>query len=115
MGAPLEDPGARTDAGRAYFFRGGSALDTVPDLVLDGAEAGAQFGAALAGPGDFDRGGRDLIVGAPFDDADGDANDDGADRGSAFFFAGGAALDAVPDAIVDGAQDGGRLGAALAN
>ena len=55
------------------------------------------------------------MVGAPLDDADGNATDEGLDRGSAFVFFGGAALDEVPDAIVDGAQNDGRAGTGIAN
>jgi FG-GAP repeat len=116
VGAPLEDPGALTDAGSAYLFFGGAVLDDVPDLVLEGTETGAQFGAVVASPGDFDGGGRDLVIGAPLDDGDGDASDDGLDRGSAFvYFGGSGVLDGVPDAIVDGTQDGARAATAIAN
>jgi hypothetical protein len=84
VGAPFEDPNGRTDAGSAYLFFGGPAVDNVFDLAFDGAEAGARFGAAVAGPGDFDGGDRDVIIGAPFDDADGNATNNNLDRGSAF-------------------------------
>ncbi len=115
VGAPLEDPAARADAGSAYLFLGGAAVDEIPDLLLDGAEAGGNFGATVAGPGDLNGGGRDLIIGAPLDDADGNATDDALDRGSAFVFFGGAVLDDVPDAIVDGDQIDGRAGTGIAN
>jgi hypothetical protein len=115
VGAPLEDPGGRTDAGSAYLFRGGTGVDAVPDLILDGAETGGQLGAAVAGPGDVNGGGRDLLIGAPFDDADGNASENGLDRGRTFVFFGGAALDATADATLDGAQNDGWAGAAIGN
>ena len=93
VGAPLEDPGARTDAGSAYLFFGGAGVDGIPDLTFTGAEAGAHFGAAVAGPGDINQGGRDLIIGAPLDDADGNATDDALDRGRTFVFFGGSGGD----------------------
>jgi hypothetical protein len=116
VGAPLEDPGAHTDAGRAYLFFGGAAVDAVADLAFDGAETGARFGAVVAGPGDINGGGRDLEIGAPLDDADGNASNDALDRGRVFVFFGGAGpLDNTPDAIINGAQDDAQAGAAIAN
>lgn len=115
VGAPLEDPNSRADAGSAYLFFGGPGVDGDFDLAFDGAEAGARFGAAVAGPGDVNGGGRDVLIGAPRDDADGDASDDGDDRGSAFVFFGGSGLDAIEDAIVDGALDGARAASSIAN
>jgi hypothetical protein len=116
VGAPQENPGGLAEAGRAYLFFGGASVDGVADLTLAGAEAGAHFGATVAGPGDVNGGGRDLLVGAPQDDADGNATDDGLDRGSVFVFYGGpGVLDAASDAVVDGAQDGGELGTAIGN
>src|SRR5688572_2499264 len=72
VGAPLENPNGRADAGSAYLYFGGPGVDEDFDLAFDGVETGARFGAAVAGPGDFDGGDRDVIVGAPRDDADGD-------------------------------------------
>jgi hypothetical protein len=116
VGAPLEDPGSRSDAGRAYLFFGGPAVDAVADLTFDGAEAGAQFGAAVAGPGDVNGGGRDVLIGAPLDDADGNASNNGLDRGRVFvFFGGSGTLDTTPDAVINGTQDDAQSGAAIAN
>ncbi len=116
VGAPREEPGGLTEAGSAYLFRGGSGVDDNPDVIFDGFEADAHFGASVAGPGDLDGGGRDLIVGAPLDDADGNATDDGFDRGSVFVFTGGAGLlDNVEEAIIDGTLDGAQFGTAIGN
>jgi hypothetical protein len=64
IGAPLNDPSGRQDAGRVVFFSvvgNGRILDQV-----FGAEAGGQFGATLANGGDVNGDGRaDLIIGAP--------------------------------------------------
>jgi len=115
VGAPFEDPNSRADAGSAYLYFGGPAVDNAFDLAFDGAEAGARFGAAVAGPGDFDGGARDVIIGAPLDDADGNATDQGLDRGSAFLFSGGSQIDANDDAIVDGTLDDARAATAIGN
>ena len=86
-------------------------------LLYAGAEAGAHFGAAVAGPGDINQGGRDLIIGAPLDDADGNATDDALDRGRTFVFFGGSGgvLDTTPDATINGPQNGARAGSAIGN
>jgi hypothetical protein len=116
VGAPLEDPAALANAGSAYLFLGGAVLDGNPDLFFDGTEVGARFGTTVASPGDFDQGGRDIVIGAPGDDADGNATNDGLDRGSAFVFSGGAGvLDNVPDVIVDGAQNDAEAATGIAN
>ncbi len=116
VGAPLEDPAARADAGRAYLFFGGAAADAIADRVFVGNEAFGEFGATVAGPGDINGGGRDLIIGAPFDDADGNTSDNGLDRGRAFvFFGGSAAIDTAADATVNGPQNDALAGSAIAN
>lgn len=70
VGAPGSDATAH-DAGRAYVFRGGLYdLSAYPDLTLDPptAQAGAGFGASVAGA-DLDADGfSDLVIGAPTSD-----------------------------------------------
>jgi len=57
-----------TNPGRVYVFRGGPALDAVPDAVLDGPAPTAQFGTAVCLVPDLDGDGiADLAVGAPRD------------------------------------------------
>jgi hypothetical protein len=91
-------------------------LDGNPDFFFDGTEVGARFGTTVASPGDFDQGGRDIVIGAPLDDTDGNAANNGLDRGSAFVFFGGAGvLDNVPDVIVDGAQNDAEAATGIAN
>jgi hypothetical protein len=90
-------------------------VDGIADLAFDGGEVDGQFGATVAGPGDLDGGGRDLFIGAPLDDADGNASDNNLDRGRVFVFSGGATLDDTPDATISGAQDDGLAGAAIGN
>jgi FG-GAP repeat len=115
VGAPFEDPNGRTDAGSAYLFFGGPTVDNAFDLAFDGGEAGARFGSAVAGPGDFNGGARDVIIGAPFDDADGNTTNNNLDRGSVFLFSGGSGIDANDDQVFDGLVDGARSGTAIGN
>ena len=39
VGAPDHDPAGLTDAGRAYIFFGGTAMDSIADVILDGGVA----------------------------------------------------------------------------
>jgi hypothetical protein len=94
VGAPLNNA-AGTDAGRAYVFFGGPAMDPTPDVTLTGTAARDQFGRAVAGAGDVNGDGYDdVVVGAPYFSAN--------DRGRAQVFFGGAAMDAVPDVTLAG-------------
>ena len=89
--------------GRAYLYRGGAALDTVPDLVLTGAAPFANLGTAAALARDFDGDGAgDLVIGAPFD---GPIN-----AGRVYVYRGGAVLDTVPDLVLEGDAAADRLG-----
>lgn len=62
-------PGASYARGRAYVFRGGSAMDATADLVLDGTAANDWFGNTVAGIGDVDGDGfDDVAIGAIYAD-----------------------------------------------
>ncbi len=109
VGAPLANPNGRTDAGRAYFFRAGPALDAVADRSFDGASAGAFLGSAVASGFDWDGDSNwDIAIGAPGDDTA------GLDAGRCAIILGGAALDASVDAAVLGPTSAAQLGSALA-
>ncbi|MCP4712199.1 MAG: hypothetical protein GY869_26550, partial [Planctomycetes bacterium] len=62
VGAFLEND--RT--GRSYIFFGGSSMDDIADITLDGQEMWIDFGRTVAGAGDVNSDGYDdVIVGAP--------------------------------------------------
>ena len=110
VGAPLANVNGNTDAGRAWFFRAGDALDAVADCRFDGTSAGALFGSAIAAGFDWDSDGNaDLAVGAPGDDAG------GLDAGRCLLFFGGGGLDAVADASIVGSGASAHLGCALSS
>ncbi|MHC4606800.1 MAG: integrin alpha [Planctomycetota bacterium] len=114
VGAPFEDPAAVADAGSAYLFLGGPAVDTVADVVFSGTEASATFGWVVGGYGDVDGAYRDVVIGAPLDDADGNATEDALDRGRVFVFSNAAGVvDAVPDYTFNGDQDAAESGTAV--
>jgi hypothetical protein len=64
VGAYLNDAGG-TDAGRAYIYFGGPAMDNIADVVLTGEAAGDFFGSSVSTAGDVNGDGySDVIVGA---------------------------------------------------
>ncbi|MCU0253495.1 MAG: integrin alpha, partial [Acidobacteria bacterium] len=67
VGLPLYDGGAGSDEGRVLFYRGtASGPPTAPTWTLDGGQAGARFGSALAPIGDVNLDGfGDVAIGAP--------------------------------------------------
>jgi hypothetical protein len=98
IGAPLARPSGLAEAGSVFVYSAGGALLN----RLDGAEAGARFGAALAGDADVDGDGQaDMLVGSPLADAGGIT-----DAGSAFLFSRAGA----PLARFDGGVEGARFG-----
>jgi hypothetical protein len=104
VGAPLNDAGG-ANAGRAYVYFGGPAMDAVADLTLTGAAANDQFGTSVSGAGDVNGDGYDdVIVGAPFNDVG------GIDAGRAYVYYGGPNADATADLVLTGAAAGDRLG-----
>lgn len=108
VGSPGDAAGG-AETGRAFVFFGGPLRGGAPDLTLAGPSAGAQFGAAVAGAGDVNGDGYDdLIVGAPFDDAN------GAGAGRVYLYQGGPAPDAGADLQLTGVRPGDHFGASLA-
>jgi hypothetical protein len=117
IGAPLDDGDGNAtdegvDRGRGFVYFGGPSIDTIADIPITGSEAGARLGTWASSGGDVDGDGeRDLVVGAPGDDADGNATEDGLNRGRVLFFRGGVFLDPTPDIFLDGGlEDGAEAG-----
>jgi hypothetical protein len=89
IGAPRFDDG-EIDEGRALLFRGGApttGLASAPSFTIDGNQAGARMGSAVAAIGDVDKDGLpDIAVGAP-----GASTPSIAGAGAVFVFRGAAA------------------------
>ncbi len=96
IGAYQNDAGGM-DAGRAYIYFGGSAMDSIPDLILTGEYANDVFGASVASAGDVNGDGfGDIIIGASHNDAG------GTDAGRVYIYFGGALMDDTADVIITG-------------
>lgn len=104
VGAKLNDS-TGSAAGQAYIFFGGANLDKIPDLILNGAAAGDQFGTSVSKAGDVNGDGYDdVIVGAPNNDA-GASN-----SGRAYIYFGGASMNNSADVLLTGANIDDRYG-----
>jgi len=85
---------------QAFLYFGGSMLDTIPDLILDGGEITASDFGIYGGPaGDFnDDGGSDFILLDPEYRAIGPSSI----KGRAYLFFGGDILDSIADWQISG-------------
>ncbi|HZL72402.1 MAG TPA: integrin alpha [Planctomycetota bacterium] len=125
IGAPGDDNDADTtsdsglDRGRVFVYRGAQFPDNGVETVINGAEDNGELGTSIAGLLDINIDGTDdLIVGAPFDDGDGNTSTSAAPiRGRAYLFF-GAAFSGVSSIssfgasrIFTGGEDGARFGA----
>ncbi|MFN8586583.1 MAG: FG-GAP-like repeat-containing protein [Candidatus Eisenbacteria bacterium] len=110
VGAPYYDDGALAAAGRVFLYRGGtSGLSNFAAWTLSGTQAGAHFGASVAGAGDVDDDGfDDFLVGEPERDVAALAG-----AGRAWLFRGGTTLSNTPWWTRDGSQANASLGASL--
>ncbi|MCB0728213.1 MAG: FG-GAP repeat protein [Ignavibacteriae bacterium] len=71
IGAILNDAGG-SNAGRAYVYFGGSAMNNVSDVIMTGAAANDRFGFSVSSAGDMNGDGlSDVIVGGPLNDQGG--------------------------------------------
>jgi len=110
VGAPFYDNG-QTDEGRAFVYHGSaSGLAIAPSWTAESDQAGAQFGASVAGAGDVNGDGyADVIVGAPFYD------NGQTDEGRAFLYRGSASgLETAPSWTAESNQTSARFGASVA-
>ena len=89
VGAERDDNNGESDSGSAFIFFGSNPVgqltlraDADADIILDGQSSGDNFGGSVASAGDYNGDGLvDVIVGAHFDDNNGELV-----SGSAFMF-----------------------------
>lgn len=88
--------------GRAYIYYGGSSMDVVADIIMDGEDDGNQFGYSVAGLGDVNGDGfSDVIVSAPFWFVAPSQN-----QGRVYIYFGGTNADNIPDIVLDRVSEG---------
>ena len=104
VGANLNDAGG-SNAGRAYIYFGGSTMNNVVDIILNGLAASDQFGISVSTAGDINGDGYgDVIAGALFNDAG------GSNAGRAYIYFGGNSPDNTADLLLTGAAAGDQFG-----
>ena len=109
VGALGSDAGG-ADVGAAYIFFGGTAMDSIADVILTGEAADDWFGFSVSSAGDVNGDGfSDVIVGAFQNDAG------GTDAGRAYIYFGGTAMDSIADVILDGEAAGDRFGESVSS
>ena len=109
VGAPFNNAGG-TDAGRAYIYFGGSAMNNVADLIMTGEAAGDQFGSSVSSAGDVNGDGySDVIVGAILNDAGGTG------AGRAYIYFGGSSMNNVADLIMTGEAGSDQFGVSVSS
>ena len=97
--------GYNSNTGRAYIYLGGATPDTVPDLILNGEQAGC-FGYQVCGAGDLNGDSiDDYIVSAPWHSTAIDSF-----AGRVYVYYGGTILDTLPDVVITGWQYKDRIG-----
>jgi hypothetical protein len=92
-----QNDAAGMDAGRAYIYFGGSAIDSIPDVILTGEAAEDVFGASVASAGDVNGDGfGDIVIGAFQNDAG------GTNAGRVYIYFGGPVVDDIADVVFTG-------------
>jgi hypothetical protein len=109
VGAPLANLAGNVDAGKAYLYQAGAALDSTADLILSGEHATGYLGKSVTAGFDWNGDGQgDFAVGASGVDSDGlDA------AGACYVFFAGDLLDAMADTVITGSFPDARLGSAI--
>ena len=106
IGAPYYTPGPPYHldyAGRAYVFFGGSQMDTIPDVTMEGTVFRSMLGNSVSFAGDVNKDGYDdIIIGAPFDGSYA--------QGRAYIYFGGADMDSIADVSIEGQECFDMLG-----
>ena len=104
VGAYGNDAGGN-DAGRAYIYFGGSAMDNAADVILTGEATGDSFGNSVFTAGDVNGDGyTDVIVGAYYNDAGGSY------AGRAYIYFGSSTMNNTADVTLTGEAAGDYFG-----
>ncbi len=110
VGAPLADPNGHADAGNVTIVYGGPGFSGSAGAWINSTNDGEELGYSLAAGGDINRDGMsDLIVGAPFANANGLPS-----SGRAYVFYGGSPLNGVAGKTFSGEAAGDNFGWSVA-
>lgn len=89
--------GNGTDAGAAYIYRNTMRGNHIPNRILSGQAFGDNYGNSVSSAGDFNGDGyKDIIVGAPYNDAN------GGNAGRAYIYYSGNITDNIVDVTLTG-------------
>ncbi len=98
----IGDYGYSTNTGKGYIFYGGSAMNNVADITLNGESSGNRFGFSVSSAGDVNGDGySDVIIGA---------DNYGNGAGRAYIFNGGSSMNNIADVIMTGESTSNSLG-----
>jgi hypothetical protein len=93
--------------GKAYLYYGGTIMDSLPDLILQGENVNDYFGSSVSGAGDINKDSfDDIIIGASAYDSS---------TGKAYIFLGGADMDSIPDLQLNNFSDYDYFGSHVAS
>ena len=111
IGAPFADPNGHTDAGNVTIVFGGPGFSGSAGAWINSTNDGEELGYSLAAGGDINRDGLadDLIVGAPFANANGLAS-----SGRVYVYYGGSPMNGIADKTFSGEAAGDNFGWAVA-
>ncbi|MEO8664018.1 MAG: FG-GAP-like repeat-containing protein, partial [Ignavibacteria bacterium] len=103
------NPAYNNPLGDAFIYFGGSAMDTIPDVIFHSQTINDNFGFCADGAGDVNGDGfDDVIIGAG-------NYVSGSGYGRAYIFFGGASMDNVPDVTIQGAPGDGYIAYFVSN
>ncbi len=95
---------AGTNAGRAYIYFGGSAMNNSADVTLSYSGNYNNFGYSVSGAGDLNGDGYDDVVVGAY------RYDGGTDQGQVLVYFGGSNMNIYPDLMITGASAGDGFG-----
>lgn len=93
-GAPNNDAGGN-NAGRAYIYFGGIAINSIPDVVITGSTLNLFLGNAVSSAGDVNNDGYDDVIVSEINSS------------KVYLYYGGAAMDNIPDLTFSSTYSGG--------
>ncbi len=99
--------GYNSSNGRVYIFHGGSSLNSVPDVTIDGEPVGSSFGFSVSSTGDINGDGyEDVIAGAYAHNTF---------TGKVYIYLGGSSMNNISDGSITGEGTGNSYGRSVSS